>query len=173
MWTSIAQFKEVKHSNFGKYMKKLKFLCNVENANLYNHFGKLFLTIFVTVKYAKYFFIFWCYMWKYMPTCWMPKVKISNNAKISFIERKIWFLPADTHELYIHTLKYRATVTRLSYCYIQQIWMNINIIFLRRYNTCPNPKVHIYDTLYIKFKNRQNIYGHWSRITNYICEIEP
>lgn len=44
---------------------------------------------------------------------------------------------------------------------------------LRRYNTCPYPKVHIYDTIYIKVKNRQNIYGHWSRITNYICEIEP
>ena len=31
---------------------------------------------------------------------------------------------------------------------------------LKRYNTCSNPKVHIYDIIYINVKNRQNIYGY-------------
>lgn len=89
---SIAQFKEVKHSNFGKYMEKLKFLCNVENVNLYSHFGKLFC-VFITVKYAKYFYFVIC-----GNTCLHA---VSKNIKIYvqniIYERKNFdFSPADT-----------------------------------------------------------------------------
>ena len=103
MCTSIAKFKEVKHSNFGKYMKKLKFLCNVENVNSYNHFGNLFC-VFVTVKYAKYFVF--CYM--YIDSGNTCLLAVSQNVKIyvqNIIHQRknLIFSPADTLN-YIHTL---------------------------------------------------------------------
>ena len=64
MCTSIAKLRRLNIANFGKYMKKLKFLCNVENINSCNYFGKLFC-VFVTVKYANYF-LFSLYIYIYI-----------------------------------------------------------------------------------------------------------